>query len=73
MFSAMKTSEKRGHATAQEVGRWLPVAAQIQSQVRSCGICGRQFGTGASFLRVLQFLVPIVIPATHYHPITDAI
>jgi hypothetical protein len=45
-----------GRAIAQAVSRWLPTAAaQVRSQVRSCGICGRQSGTGAGFLRVLRF------------------
>jgi hypothetical protein len=51
--------KKGGRATAQAVSRWLPIAAaQVQFQVRSCGICGRQSGTGAGFLRVLRFANP---------------
>jgi hypothetical protein len=39
------------HATAQAVSHRLPtVAAQVQAQVMSCGICCRQSGTGAGFL-----------------------
>jgi hypothetical protein len=32
------------------------------THVRSCGICGGQNGTGAGFVRVLQFPLPILIP-----------
>jgi hypothetical protein len=31
---------------------------------RSCGICGAQSGTGAGFLRVFRFPLPILIPPT---------
>jgi hypothetical protein len=54
-----------GRAIAQAVSRWLPTAAaRVRSQVRSCGIWGGQSGTGAGFLRVLQFPLPILIPPT---------
>jgi hypothetical protein len=54
-----------GRAIAQAVSRWLPTAAaRVPSQVRSCGICGEQNGTGADFLRVLRFPLPILIPPT---------
>jgi hypothetical protein len=36
--------------------------SQIWAGVCSCGICGGQSGTGSSFLRVLQFPLPIFIP-----------
>jgi hypothetical protein len=52
-----------GRAVAQTVSRRVPTtAARIQSQVRSCGICGEQSGSGTGFLHVLQFPLPILIP-----------
>jgi hypothetical protein len=45
----------------------LTTATRVRSQVRSCGICGGQSGTGASFLRVLWFPLPILILPTAPH------
>jgi hypothetical protein len=51
-----------GRVIAQAVSRWLPTAAaRVQARVTSCGICGRQRGTGAGFLRVLRFPLSILI------------
>jgi hypothetical protein len=60
-----ETYHTTDRAIAQAVSHRLPTAAtQIQSQVRSCGICGEQNGTGADFLRVLRLPLSILIPPT---------
>jgi hypothetical protein len=57
-----------GHAIAQADSLRLPTAAAlIRSRVRSCGFCGGQSFTGARFLRVLRFPLPIHIPPTAPH------
>jgi hypothetical protein len=60
--SVTSCSCRRGRAIAQAVSRRLPtVAARVRSQIRSCGISDGERGTGAGFLRVLRFPLPIVI------------
>jgi hypothetical protein len=52
----------KGRAIAQAVSRWLPTAgARVRVQA-VCGVCGGQCGTGAGFIRVLWFPLPVVIP-----------
>jgi hypothetical protein len=54
--------------TAQAVSRRLLTAvARVRAQIRSCEDCGGQSGIGVGFLRVLQFLLPILIPPTAPH------
>jgi hypothetical protein len=60
-----------GRAIAQAVSSRLPTAAaRFRAQVRSCGICGGQSGTGAGFLRVLRFPLPILIPPITPHSLS---
>jgi hypothetical protein len=57
-----------GCALAQTVSRRLPIAAAwFRSQVRSYGIIDGERGTGAGFLRILRFSLPILTPPTAPH------
>jgi hypothetical protein len=52
-----------GRAITHAVSRCHHTAvAWVRSQVMSCGICGGRNGTGAGFLRVLRFPLPVLIP-----------
>jgi hypothetical protein len=53
--------KNKGRAVAQAVRRWLPTAAARVHVRASCGVCG-QSGTGAGFLRVHRFPLPIIPP-----------
>jgi hypothetical protein len=49
-------------------------AARVRGKVRLCGICGGQSGTGAGFLRVLRFLLPIIIRRLlHTHHLSSGV
>jgi hypothetical protein len=61
-------SSFHGRDIAQAVSRRLPTAAaRVRAQFRSCGICSGQSGTGAGFLRVFLFPLPILILPTAPH------
>jgi hypothetical protein len=51
-----------GPSVAQAVSRWLPTTATRVRVRAACGVCGGQSDTGASFLRVLRFPLPIIPP-----------
>jgi hypothetical protein len=52
----------------------IPTATTlVRSKARSCGICGGQSGTGADFLRVLRFPLPIPIPPTVPHSSSSSV
>jgi hypothetical protein len=50
-----------GRALTQAVGRRLSTeAARIRARFKSCGMYGGQSGTGAGFLPVLRFPLPLI-------------
>jgi hypothetical protein len=49
-------------AVGQVVSLWLPTAVARIRVRAACGVCGGQSGTGAGFLRVLRFSLPIIPP-----------
>jgi hypothetical protein len=54
--------KQNGRAVAQAVSRWLSrVAAPVRVRA-ACGVYGGQSGTGAGFLRVFRFPLPIIPP-----------
>jgi hypothetical protein len=55
--TAFAATKCNAHVIAQTVAR-------VRAQVRSCEVSGGQRGTGAGFLRVLRFPLPILIIST---------
>jgi hypothetical protein len=54
-----------GRAASRAVSRWHSTAeVRVPGQFRSCGIYGRESGTGAGLLRVLFFPLALIIPTT---------
>jgi hypothetical protein len=63
LSSRIESKPTFGRVIALAVSRRLSTAAaRVRARVRSCGICGGPIGTGAGFLRVLRFPLPILIP-----------
>jgi hypothetical protein len=58
-----RITHEQGRVIAQEGSHWLLTA---EARVTTCGICGRQSGTGAGFLRVLRFPLPIIPPTASH-------
>jgi hypothetical protein len=61
-MTVARTDRLEGRAVAQAVIRWLPTAAARVRVRAACGVCGGQSDTGAGFLRVLRFPLPIIPP-----------
>jgi hypothetical protein len=67
-YKNTRTYYLKSCAIAQAVSRRIPTAAAwVRAQVGSCGNFGGQSVTGTGFLRVLQFLLPILIPPIAPH------
>jgi hypothetical protein len=64
-FGLMTT---KSFVIAEVIGHHLvTMVAWVQSQVRSCGICGGQSGIGMGFLQVLSFRLPVLTQPTAAH------
>jgi hypothetical protein len=61
-FLPLSEAEIQSRAVAQTVSRWLPTAAARVRVRAACGVGGGQSGTGAGFLRVIRFPLPIIPP-----------
>jgi hypothetical protein len=59
-------------AIAQGVIRRLPnKAARVRAQITSCGVCGKESGTGVGFLRALPFSYQFVLRLFHAHHLSS--
>jgi hypothetical protein len=59
---ASRLTTQVGRAVVQAGSLWLPTAAARVRVRAACGFCGGQSGTGAGFLQVLRFPLPIIPP-----------
>jgi hypothetical protein len=59
-----KTASFYAEKVAQAVSSWLPTAAVRVQDRAACGVCGGQSDTGAGFLLVLRFPLPIIPPTS---------
>jgi hypothetical protein len=56
--------DRNDRTIAQTVSRRLPTAAsRVRARVKKCGICGGQRGSGAGFLLMLRFSLPLIHPS----------
>jgi hypothetical protein len=63
-----ETIQYLGSCHSSGVSHRLPtMSAWVQSQLRLCRTCDGQNGTGASFLQILPFYLPIFIPPITPH------
>jgi hypothetical protein len=61
-FSRLALHRLFGRAVAQAVRCWLPTAAARVRVRAACGVCHGQSSTGAGFLQILRFSLPIIPP-----------
>jgi hypothetical protein len=64
----MYYGERRGSAVTQAISRWFPTADRVRAQVRSCGICGCQSGTGATVSPANSHSTDCSTFIINYHP-----
>jgi hypothetical protein len=63
---AQRVTSNERPCRSSAVRCWLPTAAARVRVRAACGVCGGQSGTGAGFLRVLRFPLPLH-QFLHYH------
>jgi hypothetical protein len=62
VYDIVPSSYQPWPCRSSAVRRWIPTAAARVRVRAACGVCGGQSGTGAGFLRVLRFPLPIIPP-----------